>query len=173
MSDQEENAGKGFRVVDRRRFTSEGQIRPGAEREDPKPIAAEPPRAAAPAREPAAAAPREAPQGRRAPPQQQQRGGIDFLQFVASLATNALSALGALPEGYGPPMPQNPEIAREYIEIIAMLQQKTQGNLTAEEEQTITRLLSDLKMQFVEATTGGGPAPGLPGMPRGGAPGRR
>jgi hypothetical protein len=160
MSEHEEGAGKGFRVVDRRRFTADGQMRPGADKEEPKAAptpspAPEPSRAARePAREPA----REAP--RREPPRQ--RSGIDFLQFVASLATNALAALGALPEGYGPEMPLNPEMAREYIEIITMLQEKTQGNLTAEEEQTMQRLLSDLKMQYVQVTRGGGAPAGPP-----------
>jgi hypothetical protein len=161
MSDHDENNGKGFRVVDRRRFNAEGGVRKDApEREEPKvaPAAppAEPARSAAPARE---AAPRKEPP---------KSSGPEFLQFVASLATNALAALGALPDGYGPPMPPDPAIARQYIEIIAMLQEKTAGNLTAEEDQTLKRLLSDLKVQYVEATTGGPQAPRgpMPGRPR-------
>ena len=75
---------------------------------------------------------------------------MDFMAFIASLATNALAALGALPREQAQGMPVNPELAREYIDIIAMLQQKTRGNLSPPEEQALQRILTDLRINFVE-----------------------
>ncbi|MBI5508680.1 MAG: DUF1844 domain-containing protein [Deltaproteobacteria bacterium] len=78
--------------------------------------------------------------------------GIDFMTFVASLATNALAAMGALPEGRAHGVPIDPAMAREYIDIIAMLQEKTRGNLATQEEAALQRLLTELRMHFVEFT---------------------
>lgn len=164
---EEENEKKGFRVVDRRRFTSEGELKPeAANMPDPRPtpMPSAPPRpaAAAPAEPPPRQDPRQAPRG--APPPQSapspraQRGGMDFISFVASLATNALAAMGAIPEARAQGMPVNFEMAREYIEIIAMLQEKTRGNLDAEEEASLQRVVSELKMTFVELQKRGAPA---------------
>lgn len=84
------------------------------------------------------------------PPAAGPESRIDFLTFAASLATNALAAMGALPEAEAQGLPKSPELAREYIEILAMLQQKTRGNLTRQEEQALQQLLTELRMQFVE-----------------------
>lgn len=74
------------------------------------------------------------------------------MAFVASLATNAMGALGLMPEGQGSGMPPNPNLAREYIEIIFMLEERTAGNLTDDEAAGIRQLLSDLRLQYVEVT---------------------
>lgn len=63
-----------------------------------------------------------------------------------------MAALGMLPDAERQGIPRNPAMAREYIDIIAMLQARTQGNLSAEEAKTLTRLLADLRMQYVELT---------------------
>jgi tellurite resistance protein len=49
-------------------------------------------------------------------------------------------------------LPRDPELARQYIDIVAMLQQKTRGNLSAEEDKAIQRLITDLRLAFVEHT---------------------
>ena len=142
MADQE----KSFKVVDRRRFTSEGELRPDAPPDvvrtptpDPSPMSP-----SHKERNKTDKAQKDRP--RSEPP------GIDFMTFVASLATNALAAMGALPEGRAAGMPVDPGMAREYIDIIAMLEDKTRGNLTADENQALHRLLSELRMHFVELT---------------------
>jgi hypothetical protein len=152
---REEKDDTGFRIVDRRRFTSEGEMR---EDVPDRPAAAEPvlpPRSPRPERgERGERAPKPSGDPRRARSAAAQRepSGIDFLSFVASLATNALAALGALPEAQARGLPKSPELAREYIDILAMLQQKTEGNLTADEEQALEQVLADLRLQYVEAT---------------------
>jgi hypothetical protein len=80
------------------------------------------------------------------------------LPFVAQLASNALAALGVLPDGQGSGMPQDPSVAREYIDIIVMLERKTRGNLSEQEHATLTQLLADLRLHYVEATRSVQPA---------------
>jgi len=132
MSEEE---GKGFKVTDRRRFTTEGEMRDDApEDEQTRP-------------EPESEPPRPQP-----PPQEAGGRGdtIDFLTFVASLATNALAALGMLPKEQAQGLSVNPELGREYIEILGMLQEKTRGNLSPEEDKGLQRIVSELRMAYVE-----------------------
>ena len=77
---------------------------------------------------------------------------LEFLPFVASLATNALAAMGALPENQRGGIPRSPQMAREYIDIIVMLEQRTRGNLTPDEATAMKQLVADLRMQYVEIT---------------------
>lgn len=137
-----------IKVIDRRRFTSNGTVRPDAgpaqeTRRTPSPA----PRPPAPAAPPAAAAAAD-------DDDQDDEASlrVDFLAFVATLATNALAALGALPPGQGPDLPRNPNLAREYIDIIVMLERRTRGNLNEQEAATLKQLLADLHLQYVEAT---------------------
>lgn len=163
---EEEQEKKGFRVVDKRRFNSEGETRadvpdrpePKVEAPAPRPAPPQAQRAAAPApaQQPQAPAHDDDLENEELPPQprqQQQRGGgMDFISFVASLATQALAALGALPEARAQGMPVSIEMAREYIEIIAMLQDKTRGNLSREEDAAMQRVMTELRMVYVEVT---------------------
>ena len=142
MTDEDE--GKGFRVKDRRRFTAEGDVRNGAPEDEPSP----PEPAAAPRPEPAPEPPL-AGRGDRPP--------MEFLTFIASLATNALAALGMLPEEQAKGLPVNPDLGREYIEILGMLADKTKGNLSPEEDRAFQRILSDLRMAYVEISRREGP----------------
>jgi len=77
---------------------------------------------------------------------------MDFMTFIASLATNALAAMGALKDAGD--LPANPQLAREYIDIIGMLEEKTQGNLSESEADGLKRILSELRMQYVNFTQG-------------------
>ncbi|HSI06403.1 MAG: DUF1844 domain-containing protein [Myxococcota bacterium] len=158
---EEEQEKKGFRIVDKRRFNSEGETRADApERPEPPPQPAAPPRQAPPAQRTDARGPSASPTDDTQPRQQQQRGGgMDFISFIASLATQALAALGALPEARAQGMPVSIEMAREYIEIIAMLQDKTRGNLSREEDAALQRVMTELRMVYVEVTQRGAKAP--------------
>jgi hypothetical protein len=77
---------------------------------------------------------------------------IDFSTFVLSLASSALCHLGQLPH----PDTEKPEInlalAKQTIDILGMLQGKTRGNLTRDEEKLLDNLLYDLRLKYVEAT---------------------
>jgi len=77
---------------------------------------------------------------------------IDFRTFVLSLTSSAMYHLGAIPDpDTGDPQVNLP-LAQQTIEIIAMLQEKTRGNLNDEEQKTIDALLAELRVRFVEAS---------------------
>ncbi len=75
---------------------------------------------------------------------------IDFNTLVLSLSTSALMHLGKLPESEDATV--NLAHAKQSIDCIALLEQKTQGNLSGEEERLITEVLYDLRLRFVAAT---------------------
>jgi hypothetical protein len=76
---------------------------------------------------------------------------IDFGMFVMSLASSVLVHLGEMshPES-GQPDPNVP-LAKQTIDILGMLREKTRGNLTQEEAQLLDNLLYDLRMKYVDA----------------------
>ena len=81
---------------------------------------------------------------------------ISFTQFVISLASSAAIHFGDLPDpATGQPADPNLEGASQMIEILALLEEKTRGNLTAEERQVLEQVLYELRLRFVEASGGG------------------
>jgi hypothetical protein len=81
---------------------------------------------------------------------------IDFYTFVLSLASSAFVHLGDAPhpetgEVGKPDLP----LAKGTIDILAMLEEKTKGNLTHEEEKFLENLLTDLRLRFVTKRAGG------------------
>ncbi len=82
---------------------------------------------------------------------------IDFSGMIISFGTSALINLGAMPDPEGGPLRQDLAAAKQTIDMLAMLKDKTKGNLTHEEEQLLNKLVLDLRLAFVNAT--GGKAP--------------
>ena len=82
--------------------------------------------------------------------------GIDFAGFILSLATTAAVHFGDIPDpATGEPVEANIPAAAQMIEIIAMLQQKTTGNLSQPEAKLLDDLLYELRMRYVQAEQGG------------------
>ena len=82
---------------------------------------------------------------------QAKKGPIDFYTFVFSLGSSAFVHLGDAPHPEtGTPAPPDLLLAKQTIDILAMLRDKTKGNLTPEEERFLESLLTDLKIRFVE-----------------------
>ena len=81
---------------------------------------------------------------------------LSFTAFVLSLASTAAIHFGDLadPES-GLKSEPNLEGAAQMIEILALLDQKTRGNLTAEERQVLEQVLFELRLRFVDAMGGG------------------
>ena len=78
---------------------------------------------------------------------------ITFSLFILSLSASAEIHLGQLPPpGSDTPGPPNFTEAAHLIEVIAMLKEKTAGNLEEPEERLIDAVLYDLRMRYVEAT---------------------
>lgn len=78
---------------------------------------------------------------------------ISFTQFVISLATSAAIHFGDAAEPGGEKLAEpNLEGARQMIEILALLEEKTKGNLTAEERQVLEQVLYELRLRFVQVS---------------------
>ncbi len=77
--------------------------------------------------------------------------GIDFSTFVLSMASSAMMQLGRVPDPGGDEPGLNLVMARQTIDILAMLADKTRGNLDDAEQTLVRRLLHDLRMAWVEA----------------------
>ncbi|MGB8931261.1 MAG: DUF1844 domain-containing protein [Anaeromyxobacteraceae bacterium] len=83
---------------------------------------------------------------------------IDFYTFVLSLGSSAFVHLGDAPHPEtGVPQAPNLPVAHQSIDILAMLQEKTRGNLTPAEEKFLENLLTDLRLRYVAKC--GGKAP--------------
>ena len=81
---------------------------------------------------------------------------LSFTAFVLSLASTAAIHFGDLADPVsGEPTEPNLEGARQMIEILGLLEQKTRGNLTAEERQVLEQVLYELRLRFVDASGGG------------------
>ncbi|HEX9306248.1 MAG TPA: DUF1844 domain-containing protein [Anaeromyxobacter sp.] len=79
------------------------------------------------------------------------RGPIDFYTFILSLGSSAFVHLGDAPHPEtGKPVEPDLLVAKQTIDILAMLRDKTKGNLTAEEERFLETLLADLQLRFVQ-----------------------
>jgi hypothetical protein len=81
---------------------------------------------------------------------------LDFSTFVLSLATSALTHLRLIPDPQGGELPEpNLPLARQVIDTLELLQEKTRGNLDEEERKLLESLLYEVRMRFVEAGRGG------------------
>jgi hypothetical protein len=194
---------KPFVVTDRRKFTMDGELRPDAdpspEREErearpAEPVAAAPPQAAAsePPQEPelpAALTAEQTEQAKRAydmtadrldtairsaNPGMDHPPAMSFDQLVQSVYMTSIMQLGGTTqEG------QQPQVdilgARQSIDMLSVLEEKTKGNLSTEETRLLESALFELRMAFLEVTqalarSAASKAPGGPGRPGPGGP---
>jgi DNA replication initiation complex subunit (GINS family) len=79
--------------------------------------------------------------------------GVDdptsFINFLMSIASNAAAALGMMEHPATGERSLEPELGKHWIDVLGMLQKKTQGNLSPQEKQIFEGLLADLRMQYV------------------------
>ena len=77
---------------------------------------------------------------------------IDFSTFILSLGSSALIHLGEAPDPVtGQTSASNLPLAQQSIDLLALLQEKTRGNLTGDEAGFLEQLLYDLRIRYVEA----------------------
>ncbi|ATB41437.1 DUF1844 domain-containing protein [Cystobacter fuscus] len=76
---------------------------------------------------------------------------ITFSTFLIGLASSALIHLGEAPNPETGKAERDLVLARQSLDLLGMLQEKTRGNLTGEEKQLFDNLLADLRLRFVEA----------------------
>jgi hypothetical protein len=81
---------------------------------------------------------------------------VTFLGFVLSLAHTAAVHFGDVPDPVtGETAAANLPAAQQMIEILSLLEEKTRGNLTAEERQFLDQILYELRLRYVEASKQG------------------
>lgn len=163
------HAPKELKVTDKRIFTPEGDIREEF-REEIKPVepvvgAAAPPPAEPPKREEKAAPPphtEERRQRNEPPPSGEDRRrtmadkatnpGSPFTNFIEPLIAQGYMSLGMLRNPYQPQAKIDVNAARQMIEILTLLKEKTKGNLTPDEDDFLDTHLGELKLAFVQRT---------------------
>ncbi len=135
----------GFKVTDRRKFTMEGELRPEAAAEQAAAAAA--PKKGSPPPKPAAPP---------SPPIEKEETGMEtpFERLVVSFASTAMMQLGLV--AADPSQPMEPDLAgaRDTIDMLAVLEEKTRGNLTSRESRLMQQTLAELRMAFVEMQKG-------------------
>ena len=78
---------------------------------------------------------------------------LDFSTFILSVIGTAYVHLGDAPNPEGQPE-HNLVLAQQDIDLLAILQEKTKGNLNGDEERLLDQALYDLRMRFVEVSKG-------------------
>jgi len=170
MEDKEKDSG--FKIADRRRFDDAGNLRDqGSTTQTPRPsdkvekVEVAPDTEINTAQGGTAASDRpgvsahESAQAEQAyaKVQTEQGGGseqdINFVSFVVSLAHSAMVQLGEIPAPNGVEIPVNKQAAKQTIDILAMISEKTAGNLSDEEERMLEEILHNLRMSFVRAAS--------------------
>jgi Domain of unknown function (DUF1844) len=143
--DKQEEA---FRVIDRRPFTAEGEIRQDVV--DAEERKAEREAQIEAARHPAATpSPLEAPANAQ-PPADAPKASPAFENLIRMIGSNAAMVLGAYADPRTGQPVIDPEAARELIDMLDVLQEKTRGHLAQEEENLLLDLLGKLKMTYLE-----------------------
>lgn len=149
-----------FRVIDRRRFSADGKERSEGDETAEQAAPAKPERPAAPSAAPSE--PASAPSGpelatpKGAPYDDRPDASFEpsFGTLLISLSTQALMYLGEIPDLEGGEARKDLAAARNIIDLIAVLERKTSGNLDADEAALLERILYDLRMRFVAISRG-------------------
>ena len=145
-----------FKVADRRKFNSDGSVRDG--------VTLEPAKVEVPKDAPAAAVsePDSEPESSHAAEPLDETGADDdgdipgandpasFVNFLSTLATNAAAALGAIPHPATGQRSLDLETGKYWLDVLAMVREKTNGNLHPKESRLLEGLLADLRLQYVQ-----------------------
>jgi len=155
--EEEDEKPKGFKVEDRRRFSSEGDARPEAEARPEAALrldSSEAPAAAIPVPETKQSAAAQS-EFQTEPASDRARGEISFATFVVSLSTQALMLLGEIPDPMTNQQARDLPGAQQLIDILGVLKEKTRGNLDHDEIGLLDSILFDLRMKYVEVARAG------------------
>jgi len=154
---------KELKVTDKRIFTADGDIREEFKKEiqPAEPQAAKPPEAAAPPKQERAeeeksqqkrTEDRRTEDRRRTMADKASNPGTPFTNFIEPLIAQAYMSLGMLRNPYQPQAKIDASAARQMIEILTLLKDKTNGNLTPDEDDFLSTHLGELKLAFVQRT---------------------
>jgi hypothetical protein len=139
---------KDFEVKDRRMFSEDGQKAEGADEETPAASKAEGQAASSDEDNRQAGAPETSPTD--GSDQQPPLPEINFATFVVSLNASALLHLGAIEDPTSGKTDKNLPMAKQTIDILSLLEEKTTGNLSKDEENLLKSILYDLRIIYVK-----------------------
>ncbi len=138
MADEsEKEEGKGFKVQDRRRFSDSGDV---IDESSADTASETPPQATD-----------EWSDQSKDPSQEEALPPINFPTFVISLSTQALMHLGEIPNPLTGKVEKEISAAKQTIDILSLLKEKTTGNLDEGEDKLMEEVLYDLRMKYVQA----------------------
>jgi hypothetical protein len=137
MSEEKKVEEKGFVIRDKRQFTTEGEAK--SEAGAPKGTAT------SEAAEKAEAAKEKSQESKGMPLPE-----INFATFVLSISSSVLLHFGDVPDPISGKKERNLPMAKQTIDILGILKEKTKGNLDKEEEQLLENLLHDLRLKYVQ-----------------------
>ena len=80
-------------------------------------------------------------------------GSASFLELVNMLVMQAAIAFGGMQTASGEHIPANPESGKHFIDLLEVLQKKTEGNLSDDETRLLGSVLHELRMQYVHAVS--------------------
>jgi hypothetical protein len=123
---------KGFTIRDRR-VSSQGEEKPSG----------------GPPKGEAGSAAQESGSRRDSPEPMTELPEVSFSSFILSLSTSALVHLGEVPDPVTQKMDKHLPLAKQTIDLLGMLMEKTKGNLSADEEKMMEHLLADLRWRYV------------------------
>ncbi len=151
--EEKEKEGEGFIVRDKRHFFQQKEERPPGEEEKGKKPEAHEARLKEEERKKEAKGKEE----KKEEGKEGQKEGIPlpevtFSNFVFSLSTQALIQLGEIQDPESKEPRKSLPLAKQTIDLIGMLMEKTRGNLTKDEETLIKNALYDLRMRYVKAS---------------------
>ena len=144
-----------YKVADRRKFNADGSLKEGVTLEPAKPVEKPAGAKAAAAAETPEPLPEE-PLGGEEDLSDEDEDALDaenpasFVNFLSTLATNAAAALGAVPHPVSGKRTVDLDTGKYWLDILAMLREKTKDNLHPQESRLLEGLLADLRMQYVQ-----------------------
>lgn len=132
----DEIRGEDFTIKDRRAFDTEGKIK-----EEPKEDVKQEAKKEEKAKE-------------EEPPKSSPLPEVNFSSFILSLSSSILLHLGEIADPQSGEKKKDLALAKQTIDIVTLLQEKTMGNLTEEEKNLLEHILYDMRMRFVKASQG-------------------
>lgn len=134
----EEKMGKGFTIKDKRTFTKDGEVKETAD---------DTPKKETPSEDKASQSEKKE-KKQSSPPLPE----VNFSSFVLSLSSSALFHFGEIPDPISNQKQRNLPMAKQTIDILGLLKEKTTGNLTEQEDKLLDNLLYDLRMRYINET---------------------
>ena len=86
----------------------------------------------------------------------------NFAELINMIAMQAIVGLGGMAGPGGERIPPNLEIAKHYVDMLQVLEDKTKGNLSEDEKKLLDQVIYEVRMRYIQSASGGAVPPGTP-----------